>query len=200
MKMMSKDMLKKSFEDSNGILRTSELNKIGLSSRQITKLVEEKRLVKLKNGVYRHSEIEVKEEIIIAKLFPGAVLFLESALERYGYLKEEKNGWKIAVDRDSAKSKYRLNEMTILPFYLERKYLEIGITECLVDGVPVLVYDKEKTVCDCLKYKNKLNPKVYKDALLGYITDKEKNVDKLMEYAKLLRVEMKVKNCLEMWL
>lgn len=49
------------------------------------------------------------EEVVIARLFPNSVIFLESALMIYGYTDRIPAAWQIAVDRDSEKTQYQID-------------------------------------------------------------------------------------------
>lgn len=79
------------------------MNALGLNGRQIKKLLEEGEVSKIKKGYYELADEVNPEEIIIARLFPDAVIFLESALLHYNYTDRIPTAWQIAVDRDSEK-------------------------------------------------------------------------------------------------
>ena len=64
----------------------------------------------------------------------------------------------------------------------------------------IRIYDKERTICDTLRYANKLDREVFNIAIQRFVKDKEKKILKLMEYAKILRVTKKIKNYLGVWL
>ncbi|MFA7534443.1 MAG: type IV toxin-antitoxin system AbiEi family antitoxin domain-containing protein, partial [Tissierellaceae bacterium] len=83
--MERKDIVNKTFKKHGGILRTFELNELGLSSRQINKLLESGYIRRIKRGYYELSGSIYPEEVVIARLFPNSVIFLESALMIYGY-------------------------------------------------------------------------------------------------------------------
>lgn len=80
-----KKLIRKAFRENGGILRTSELNNLGLSSRQINKLLENGEIIRIKRGFYELSDSIYPEEVVIARLFPNSVIFLESALMIYDY-------------------------------------------------------------------------------------------------------------------
>lgn len=67
-------------------------------------------------------------------------------------------------------------------------------------GVKVRIYDKERTICDVLRYENKLDREVFNNTIQRYIKDKDRNIIKLLEYAKKLRVMEKVKTYLGVWI
>ena len=61
-------------------------------------------------------------------------------------------------------------------------------------GNVVKAYDMERTICDIIKYKKYMDIQVFTYALKEYVKNKNKNINKLIDYAKKLRVEDKVRN------
>lgn len=182
-------------------MKTSELNTIGFNSRNILQFLKEEKIIKLKRGIYQLSDdIDTTEEIIIAKLFPAAVIYLESALLHYGYTDRIPYSWQIAVDKNSSKSQYKISYPVITPFYLEKKLMDVGVSEYSINGIKIKIFDRERTICDILRYEKKIDKEVFNKAIQSYIKDNEKNINKLMEYAKILRVLNKVKIYIGVWL
>src|SRR5690554_1981834 len=108
--------------------------------------------------------------------------------------------WQLAVDKNISKQQFKISYPPVTPFYLRSsKFLEIGITKYEMNGVKIRIYDKERTICDVLRYANKLKREIFNTAVQSYIKDKEKNISRLMEYAKKLRVTQKVKNYFGVW-
>jgi predicted transcriptional regulator of viral defense system len=191
--------LKSEFEKHGGLMRTSELKSLVYHSRKIAKLLENGILSKIKTGVYELVKETVPDEVILMKLFPSAVIYLESALLHYNYTNRIPATWQLAVDKNISKQQFKINYPPVTPFYLSSKFLEIGITKYEMNGVKIRIYDKERTICDVLRYANKLEREVFNTAVQSYIKDKEKNISRLMEYAKKLRVTQKVKNYFGVW-
>ena len=59
-------------------------------------------------------------------------------------------------------------------------------------GVKLSVYDRERTICDCFKYRSRLDHEIFSKALNAYAKDEKKNLQNLSIYAKKLRVHRKV--------
>jgi len=57
-----------------------------------------------------------------------------------------------------------------------------------VYGFSVNITDLERSVCDAVKYRNKIGLDVCAEIVRSYLRKKERNLSKLMEYAKKLRV------------
>ena len=119
-KVVKKDLYR-AFENNGGILRTYQLNELGFYSRQINKLIENGDIVKIKRRFYELTGKIYPEEVVIARLFPNAVIFLESALMVYEYTDRIPSSWQIAVDRNSEKSQYQIDYPIIDVFYMEPK-------------------------------------------------------------------------------
>jgi predicted transcriptional regulator of viral defense system len=51
------------------------------------------------------------------------------------------------------------------------------------------IYDIEKTVCDGVRYRNKVGVDIAKEAVKEYIKRKDKNIAKILEIAKLQGTE-----------
>ncbi|HCX63333.1 MAG TPA: hypothetical protein DHU59_12975 [Clostridiales bacterium] len=197
--MIMIDKIKNEFDKYGGVLKTTELNTLGLSSRQIKKLLEEGVISKIKYGFYELKDEMPREEVVIARLFPNAVIFLESALMYYGYTDRIPSAWQIAVDRYSKTTKYDINYPLIEPFYLEPKFLEVGISTIPIGEVSIRIYDRERTMCDVLRYENKLDREVFINSIQRYIRDSNKNMRQLFEYAKIFNVNSKVQTYIGVW-
>lgn len=198
--MIEKGVIYKEFKNRGGVLKTSELNALGLSSRQIKKLVDSGDITRIKRGYYELSDNIYPEEAVIARLFPDAVIFLESALMYYGYTDRIPLAWQIAVDRDSEKSQYKIDYPLIEVFYIEPKLLEIGLDIIQVEEVEIKIFNRDRTICDVLRYENKLEREVFTNAIKRYIKDPKKNVRNLFEYAEKFNIKNKVQTYIGVWL
>jgi hypothetical protein len=78
--------------------------------------------------------------------------------------------------------------------------LELGLTKGNIDGHEVRIYDKDRVICDCLRYRNKMDKEIFNKAIRAYIDDPGKNIPRLMEYAGPLRVKKAVKDLIGVWL
>ena len=55
-------------------------------------------------------------------------------------------------------------------------------------------------ICDCLRYRNKMDKEIFNKAIQGYISDTSKSIPRLMEYAAPLRVKKIAKDLIGVWL
>ena len=198
--MSKKEIAKNAIEKSGGIIKTAELINAGLSKSDITNLAENSFIERIKHGYYRLSESNISEEQILSTLLPEGIVCVQSALFHYGYSDYTPREWSIAVSRTISRSKLKINEVPIKAYYIQNELFEIGKTIYDFNGFKLNIYDRERTICDCFKYKNQLDSEIFNKAINAYITDNKKNLANLSKYAKQLKVYKKVSELMEVLL
>lgn len=193
-------LIAEAMEKHNGIVKKEELTKLGIDYRRIDALVKEGKLSRVRNGYYTDRVDGFSEVELIAALFPDAMLCMESALYAYGYLKEKPYGWTLAVDKNTSKSRFKMDYPRIIPFYTEPEALVLGASTIELQGYSFGIYDKERLICDCLKYESKMNHDDFKTAIQAYIADPDKDISVLMDYARERKVLKKVQSLIGVWL
>ena len=205
------DRVRKFILDNGGIVKKSQLAGLGIDYRRILDFVEKGDILRVKSGYYAVHLSDFTEEELVAKLFPDCVLNLENALYAYGYIKRKPYGYQIAVDKNTSKSRFKLEFPQVTPFYAEHypkiipmyaepETLELGVTEIQLSNVTVRIFEKERLICECLKYEDKMDRERFKEGLMAYIKDPKKDIAKLMYYAKERKVVKKVQNMIGVWL
>ena len=198
--MISKEKIKQNFNKNGGIMKTSELNETGLNYRQIQRLIDQQVIEKFRHGYYILANTFPKEEVIIARVFPEAIIYLESALLYYNYSNRIPKFWQIAVDKHSNPKKYTIPNLNVKPYFIKDKYRQIGVNYITMDNVKVPIYDRDKTICDILRYEKKIDNEVFTNAIKNYIKDDKKNIRYLMEYGDKLNVSNKIQKYIGVWL
>ena len=196
------EKLKKLADTSGGIFRTAELNELGIAPYQIRSLVEKRVIERVKSGYYclYSAQESMSEASIIAQLFPDGVLCMYTALLHYGYSDRTPLEWNIAIDKDTSKSRFKLDYPCIQPYYMKPEFLTFGITEADYKDCILRIFDRDRLICECVFYENKMDRESYNKAIQGYVADPKKNVSHLLEYAEKRRVQNKVKDRIGVWL
>ncbi len=193
--------LKEIFDRYGGLMRTSELKATGYYYKKIRKLIETGEIEQVRRGYYQCSGTDSFSDIsIITALFPDGVLCMESALDYYGYTDRTPSAWHLAVDNKSTRTRFYIDYPVIKPHFIQSDRYRAGIEQVRIDGKIVKIYDRERTICDLLLHRNKVDGEVFNLAIQRYILDPGKVEARLMKHAKLLRVEKKVREVLGVWL
>jgi len=189
------------FDRYDGMMRTKQLQEEGILYRPLQKLIEQGYVEKVRYGYYQWVDHDDFSEVsTVIRLYPDAVLCMDTALRHYGYSDRTPGEWHLAVSKDSGKSRFRIDYPFVRPYYVEPSILELGLIDGEIDGHKVRIYDKERIICDCLRYRNKMDKEIFNKAIQAYIADPSKRVPKLLEYAGILRVKKIVKDLIGVWL
>ena len=187
-------------DDNGGIVKKEQLAELGIDYRRVLDFVESKDVIRIKNGYYTYGIERFSEEDLVAKLFPDGVLCMESALYAYGYISHKPYGFHIAVDKNTSKSRFKMDYPKVIPYYTEPEVLTIGVSKITYEGSEFQIYDKDRLICDCLKYESKMNREDFKEAIQAYIKDEDKDISALMEYARERKVVKRVQSLIGVWL
>lgn len=199
--MKQVDEYKKIFERYGGMMRTKDLQKEKIQYRTLQRLIDQEVVEKVRYGYYQWINPEDFSEVgTVIRLFPDAVFCMETALRYYEYSDRTPAEWHLAVSKDSGKSRFKIDYPFVKPHYMEPSWLEVGLTSGTMDGHKVRIYDKDRVICDCLRYRNKMDKEIFNKAVQRYIADPEKSIPHLLEYAEVLRVKKIVKELIGVWL
>lgn len=192
--------IKKKMDENGGIVKTNQITSLGVDYRRILAWVKDGTLERVKSGYYSFGFKERSEEDLILGLFSDGVLCLDSALYYYHYIDQKPYAWHLAVDKNTSKSRFKMEYPVIMPYYTEPEVLKIGVTTIPFAGSSMKIYTKERMMCDCLKYEEKLDRDIFKRALLAYIADGTKDIAQLLKIARERKVLQKVHNTIGVWL
>lgn len=196
-----KERLSEIFANYNFIMTSAQLNKEKLYYRDIQWMLKEGLVRKAKRGYYHLIDDNDTNEVnLINILFPEAVLCMETALFYYNYIEKKPEEWNIAIDKNISRQKTNIDYPLLKVYRLEPELVPIGETSALIDDVKVKIYDRERTICDVLRNMKRIDKETFNLTIQNYVKDSKKNIINLMEYAKALRVQNKVKALIEMWL
>ena len=193
--------VKNIIKNNGGIAKTADFVAEGLSNYDVANLCKEGYIARIRHGYYRLAEQEdIKEEQILASLLPESIVCVESALFYYGYNDFTPRQWSIAVPRTFSRTKLKIDSLATKVYFVQPTLFEIGKTSGNFNGIQLDVYDRERTICDCFKYRTKLDNEIFNKALNAYAADKKKNLCNLSSYAKKMRVYKKLMDVMEVLL
>jgi len=194
-------ILKKIFSQHNFVMTTAELTNSKLYYADIQKMLEAGLIEKVKRGYYHWiDDFSDSEVIIINKLFPDAVLCMETALFYYRYSERNPAQWNFAIDKNVSKQRTKIDYPFIKAYRVEPALVTLGETKGKIDFIEVRIYDRDRTICDCLKNMTKMDKEIFNKAIQSYVKDPKKNIPNLMKYAKELRIQKRVKDLIGVWL
>lgn len=195
------ETMKKLFCSHDYVMTTAELISSKLYYADIKQLLDEGLIERVRRGYYHWIQDGGESEIVIVnRLFPDGVLCMETALFYYEYSDRNPTEWNLAIDKNVSKLRTKIDYPFIKAYRVASELVTLGETKGEIDGNEVRIYDRDRTICDVLRNMNKMDKELFNKAVRGYVLDAKKNIPNLMEYAKVLRVQKKVKEWIGVWL
>jgi len=189
---------KEIFRKHGGQLRMNEAIKHGITRYMLYSLRDKGIIERVSRGIYRLVElppISNPDLVTVSLRFPNTVICLVSALAWHDITTQIPHAVSVALPKHS-----RIPSLDYPPIQVHKFSKEAyrsGIEEHLIDGVPVKVYNPEKTLADCFKFRNKIGMDVVLEALKLYKARKKFDLGKLLKYARVCRVEKVMRPYLE---
>jgi predicted transcriptional regulator of viral defense system len=197
--------MRKSFERAreiflrhNGILKLSQAKKQGIDQKTLHEMLAEGLLVKETRGVFRLSDfppLSNPDVIQVSIRVPSAVICLISALAFYNLTTQIPNRVYIALPRRTQKPRVEYPPIAVV--WLSDKPYSFGIEKHEIDKVLVPIYSREKTVADCLKFRDKIGLNIALESLKFYLREPSPDIEKLLLSARVDRVETLMRHYVE---
>ncbi len=190
--------LVKAFKKNKGILRFARILKEGFHRKQIKTLLDSGKIRKMGRGLYQLTEapsLSNPDFVSAALQSPKSVVCLISALSFHEVTDVIPRRVDLAISRSSRANK--IDYPPVKYFYFSETAWKAGIETHKIDGYNVRVYDLAKTIADCFKFRNKIGYDTAQKALKVAVQEKHIRPAKIMEYAKICRIDNIIRPYLE---
>lgn len=182
-----------------GTILTADLEKNNIPRTYLASLVAEGKLEKVERGVYVATDAIEDEMYVLQSRYPQLIfshetaLFLHDLTDRtpFEYAATVPSGYKV-VEKISERVKI---------YYIKKELHPLGVIDGSSSfGNPIKVYNIERTICDCVRSRNRIDVQILNDALKRYVRLKSADFGRLMDYAKTFKVDKVIKHYLEVLL
>ena len=172
----------------------------GISKFKFYKYVRENGLEPVSRGVYFPGPDWADELYVLHKRCPNAVFSHDEAFYFHGLTDREPLVHTLTIY--SGYNAHRLTADGSCKVYtVKRELLDVG--KIIVkdnDGNMIPVYDLERTICDLMRSRSSIEAQDFHSVLKTYVSRRDKDLNRLMEYAKLFRVDNVMRRYMEILL
>lgn len=191
------------FKKHGGYALMKELKAVSFQTRDIAHLLKEGTIIKVKPGLYRLANIgdvvmpplrirgsgsTISQEMIdVCKALPDGVICLASALAFYDLTTFNPSEIYVAIPNAAKAPKIDFPPLRV--FYFRERFYKPGIERVKITNCTIKIYNKEKTICDMFRYRNKYGEDLAFEGLKTYLSSKEANINKLRKYAEICQVK-----------
>jgi len=173
-----------------GMIKSNDLEKIGVYRNLIYDMCNEGLLVRQSRGIYSAPNVDFAEYpsfVEVCKKSESSIICLLSALSFHGITTQLPHEVWIAVKRGSWIPKYDNPPVNVTVVSVES--FDFGVEKHRINGVEIKVYNVAKTVADSFKFRNKIGLDVAIEALKETMKSRKASVDEIMKAAKICRVD-----------
>ena len=191
--MKTIDKVKNIIEKNNGIVYTSELTKNNIPRQFLKELEQSNYIEKVVRGLYVKKGIQLNEFFVMQQKYKKGIYSHNTAL--YFYNLTDRTPLKLDL---TFPSNIRLKNELLNVHYIQKSKYELGVAELqLNDGTAIKLYNMERTICDVIRDRNKIDSQIFNTALKEYVKHKDKNLIRLYKYAKEFNITEILKKYME---
>ena len=182
-----------------GAVRTAEVNEVGVSNERLRLLVNSGELERAAFGVYILPD-EFEDKMYIAQLRGTKIIYShETAIFLHDLTDRDPLSSTVTVPAGYNIAQLRKEGFTV--FSVARELHDLGVTKLTtMFGHTVIVYGLERTICDCLRSRNRMDVAIVTDAVKRYVLRKDKDLYTLMKMSETFGVSKLVRSYMEVLL
>ena len=180
-----------------GYITSKNLTDLGIHRMYLKIMLDKHMIEKVNRGIYISSKTLEDSFFTFQLRYPKVIFSRFTALYFYGLTEIIPYNFDLTMDNNYHVDKINKNHNIIR---CKKELLDLGLTEVETPyGHKVKAYDRERCICDIIKYKNKLDLEQVKKSVKMYLKDKNKDLIKLSEYSKIMGINKEVMDFVGMY-
>lgn len=193
------DKIRNILKDQNGILLTSDLAKFGIPRTYLSILLKKGEIQRISRGVYSATDYMVDEMASMQARYKEAIFSHETALYLLGLTDRTPLFYSMTVPATYNATPLKASGVKV--FFVKRSLFLLGlITLKSSHGNEIETFNLERTICDLLRSRNRVDVQFVNEALKKYVTRKDRNIEQLYSFAKQFRTQKIVREYIEVLL
>ncbi len=197
--MQKSELIKKILNENNGILRLEDAMHAGISKTYVLDFIKKNNYEQAARGIYLSPDAWEDGMYILQMRYKGAVFSHETALYLLEMADREPIQYTVTMKRGYNPT--YLTKQGVKVYTVKKEWYPLGVTQAHTPmGHSVRVYDAERTLCDVFRGNSQIEMQDRQTAIREYVARRKKDIPRLMEYAKIFKVEKMIKQYLEVLL
>ncbi len=197
--MMSKKKLEELIKKKNGYITTQDVIYEGIHREYLTMLVEEEKLIRTSPGVYQSKDAWEDKLYTYQQKKKHMIYSHDTALYLHGL--SDRDPIQYSVTLPTGYNTSQIKQIDLITYTIKPSLFELGkMTMKSPFGNDIAVYDKERTICDIIRSRSRIDQQILNDGLKRYVKDTSKNLNNLFIYAKKMGIENVLRNYMEILL
>ncbi|HQC54752.1 MAG TPA: type IV toxin-antitoxin system AbiEi family antitoxin domain-containing protein [Clostridia bacterium] len=178
-----------------GVITSKEVSDSNIPTIYLTRMEKAGEIIRVDRGIYILPDGDYDEYYFFQKRFKVAIFSYASALYLHQFTDIIPEQKEITVYKGY--NPHRISD-NVKIHYVTKPIYDLGVTEReTIFGNSVKVYDMERTICDLVKSRNEMETELFSKTINQYVRDRNKDLHKLYEYSKKMKIYEKVKEILD---
>ena len=191
--------IEKLIQKQNGTVLSADLDLYEIPRTYLQMMVAEGKLERVDRGVYVTTDAIEDEMYYMQMKYPKLIYSHETALYLHGL--SDRTPFQYSASVPSGYKAVGSVAKRFKVYYIKRELHEMGIeTVQSSHGNPIKTYNIERTICDLIRSRNRIEVQILNESLKRFVKLKSADLSILMDYAKKLKIDAVLKNYLEMLL
>lgn len=176
---------KEIINQNNGIIYFNKLKYYGLTRQDLNNMIKSGLVERIMHGIYASPDKYINEFWFMSEKYKNGIFSHNTAL--YFYNMTDRTPFKLDM---TFPSNNRVTNDELKIHYIKNENYKLGATKLkLDDGTEINIYNLERTICDIIRDRNKIDPQIFNTALNEYVKRKDKDYSLLYKYAKIFKIE-----------
>lgn len=192
-------LIMKEIQQNNNMITTAQVEKLGFSRALLSKYLKEGLLERSRQGVYILPD-SVHDDMYTLMLRTDKIIFShDTALFLNGLSERTPFEHTVTIPSNSVLSGVLMEECNC--YYVKPELYELGIVmKKTTFGNEVRCYNAERTICDLIRSRSRMDEETVISAIKNYAAYKDKDLNRLAAYAEKFRVSKILKQYMEVLL
>lgn len=180
------DMIQNFMKANGGYITSKQTSELGIHRMYLKIMLDKGMIEKVSRGIYINKSTVEDAYYTLHLRYPKVIFSRFTALSFYGLTEVIPYIFELTTDYhyhvDDIDDKYHI-------IRCDKDNINLGLITIETSlGHPVYAYDRERCICDIIKYRNKLDLEQVKKSVRMYVKDKDKNIENLIKYSKILGI------------
>jgi len=194
--MTSVEKILNFINENKGIASTPDIVKLGIDKKYLSLMIRKGLIERASRGVYVLPNTLEDEFYAIGVRCKRGIFSHDTALFLHDL--SDRMPLNFSITLPKGYNPISLKRLNIEFFYVKPEFQSLGkIRMISPQGKEIFAYDMERTVCDIVRSKNRMDMQIFTDALKRYSKRKDKDLSKLMKYAIVFKIDKKIREYME---
>jgi len=199
MMMKHLEKLEELINKQHGTVMSADLDLYDIPRTYLQMMVADGKLERVERGVYVSTDAIEDEMYSMQIKYPKLIYSHETALYLHGL--SDRTPFEFSASVPSGYKVVRAVAERFKIYYIKKELHELGVeTIQSSHGNPIKAYNIERTVCDIIRSRSRIDIQILNEALKRFVKLKSSDLSLLMDYAKKLKIDTVLKNYLEVLL